>query len=563
MPQLFVSYAHKDEAFTKKFIEVVQNRYKNDPAVRVWYDRNLTGGVDWWKEIMRQLGKTDIFIYLMSQTALNSEYCQAEFREAYRLRKQIITVQVDANLDIDNDQLSAIQYVDLTHGLDHADSRQELLRAIDDQLKRVPPMRLLPPRSWKQTSQPNQPNKSANAPIGTERVLRKPMDIDTRLAYIQTIIGAVGLIVSVIALVFAYIEISGSPTPTPPIIGGSVSAVPTPLPTTQPPPDGSLAPSPTVTLSVFEQVQTAEAIQTQQMQIQQTLNAQETATELTRLNTEKTVEAIGATETVAFATLLALSTTPTPKATLTALEQAIERARTFTGTRNVDWQPFSHVFNDGVARVLVPVGCFRMGSNDGDDDEQPVHEQCISEPFWLDKYEVTNALYGSASGCGYSSEADQPRNCVNWLDAQAFCEAHGGTLPSEKQWEYAARGVESWAYPWGNEYDVERVIGADDPTYMYNSTAPVGSRPDGVSWVGAMDMSGNLWEWTSTAYGVYPYTQEDEQLNNKDVSRILRGGSFGTPANGLRSAFRFSWNPADIDNYFGIRCAFSLNNSGL
>ena len=125
MPQLFVSYAHKDEAFTKKFIEVVQNRYKNDPAVRVWYDRNLTGGVDWWKEIMRQLGKTDIFIYLMSQTALNSEYCQAEFREAYRLRKQIITVQVDANLDIDNDQLSAIQYVDLTHGLDHAEDRPQ------------------------------------------------------------------------------------------------------------------------------------------------------------------------------------------------------------------------------------------------------------------------------------------------------------------------------------------------------------------------------------------------------------------------------------------------------
>lgn len=340
MPQLFVSYAHKDEAFTKKFIEVVQNRYKNDPAVRVWYDRNLTGGVDWWKEIMRQLGKTDIFIYLMSQTALNSEYCQAEFREAYRLRKQIITVQVDANLDIDNDQLSAIQYVDLTHGLDHADSRQELLRAIDDQLKRVPPMRLLPPRSWKQTPQPNQPNKSANAPTGTERVLRKPMDIDTRLAYIQTIIGAVGLILSVIALVFAYIAIIpiienwGNSIPTPPIIGESFSAVPTPLPTTQPPPDGVLTPSPTATLSVFEQVQTAEAIQTQQMQIQQTLNAQETATELTRLNTEKTLQAIGATETVAFATLLALSATPTPTATLTALEQAIERARTFTGTRN-------------------------------------------------------------------------------------------------------------------------------------------------------------------------------------------------------------------------------------
>jgi formylglycine-generating enzyme required for sulfatase activity len=390
------------------------------------------------------------------------------------------------------------------------------------------------------------------------------MDIDTRLAYIQTIIGAVALIVSIIALVFAYIEISGSPTPTPPIIGESFSAVPTPLPTTQPPPDGVLTPSPTATLSVFEQVQTAEAIQTQQMQIQQTLNAQETATELTRINTEKTVEAIGATETVAFATLLALSATPTPTATLTALEQAIERARTFTGTRNVDWQPFSHVFPDGVEMVLVPVGCFQMGSNFGNIDERPVHEQCITEPFWLDKYEVTNALYGSASGCDYSSEADQPRNCVNWLDAQAFCEAHGGTLPSEKQWEYAARGLESWAYPWGNEYDVERVIGDDDPTYGDTQTAPVGSRLDGASWVEAMDMSGNVWEWTHTRHDPYPYEEGDNDFYSGDISnRVLRGGSLILPAFKLRSANRGDWHPIAVSNIIGFRCALSLNNSGL
>ena len=618
MPQLFVSYAHKDEAFTKKFIEVVQNRYKNDPAVRVWYDRNLTGGVDWWKEIMRQLGKTDIFIYLMSQTALNSEYCQAEFREAYRLRKQIITVQVDANLDIDNDQLSAIQYVDLTHGLDHADSRQELLRAIDDQLKRVPPMRLLPPRSWKQTPQPNQPNKSANAPTGTERVLRKPMDIDTRLAYIQTIIGAVALIVSIIALVFAYIEISGSPTPTPPIIGESFSAVPTPLPTTQPPPDGVLTPSPTATLSVFEQVQTAEAIQTQQMQIQQTLNAQETATELTRLNTEKTLQAIGATETVAFATLLALSATPTATPTATATHTATPDPLVIAKNgvaSNADWKPYVGIegitqrdFN-GHSMVLVPAGQFVIGSTEAEvkqavalcqqaadnnaecqrswyEDELSTEDntQIFDEPFWIDRYEVTRAQYEQCVASGtcettpsseYSTDPNQPINNVNWFQAQVYCQWRGAELPTEAQWEYASRGPDRLIFPWGNTFDgdqanhCDRLCGELFTSYNYvhqeyddgyAGTSPVGSYPTGVSWVGTLDQAGNIWEWTSTAYGDYPYTQEDEQTNNQDISRVLRGGSFHFPAHFLRSANRLSWYPTDYYVNTGFRCALSLNN---
>ena len=228
---------------------------------------------------------------------------------------------------------------------------------------------------------------------------------------------------------------------------------------------------------------------------------------------------------------------------------------------NRDWMPVELDFG-GVTMVLVPVGCFQMGSNNGG-DEQPVHEQCVTEPFWLDKYEVTNALYGSVSGCWYSTEADQPRNCVSWLDAQAFCEARGGTLPSEMQWEYAARGVESWEYPWGNDYDAERVIGEDDPTYGDNRTAPVGSRPDGASWVGAMDMSGNVWEWTSTAYLDYPYTQEDEQPNNSNISRVLRGGSFVDSAGDLRSANRGYVYPAGDDDSAGFRCAFSLNSPGL
>ncbi|MGV2433598.1 MAG UNVERIFIED_CONTAM: SUMF1/EgtB/PvdO family nonheme iron enzyme [Anaerolineae bacterium] len=82
------------------------------------------------------------------------------------------------------------------------------------------------------------------------------------------------------------------------------------------------------------------------------------------------------------------------------------------------------------------------------------------------------------------------------------------------------------------------------PTYGDTQTAPVGSRPDGASWVGAMDVSGNVWEWTSTAYRDYPYTQEDEQPNNQDISRIWRGGSFYDPADGLRSADRLIRDPS-------------------
>ena len=240
-----------------------------------------------------------------------------------------------------------------------------------------------------------------------------------------------------------------------------------------------------------------------------------------------------------------------------AREQALDRARNFTGTRNSDWEPYSHVFEDGVERVLVPVGCFQMGSTDYS-DEQPVREQCITEPFWLDKYEVTNALYGSVGCSDWSSEPDQPRNCVTWIEAQAFCEAHGGNLPTEAQWEYAARGVESWVYPWGNEYVSEYVIGADDPTYGNTKTAPVGSRPEGASWVGTLDQSGNVWEWTATRYDPYPYELGDDSYDSGDNrTRVLRGGSFSNSSDLLRSASRNGRDPLVGDLSRGFRCARS------
>ncbi|MGB1286409.1 MAG: formylglycine-generating enzyme family protein [Aggregatilineales bacterium] len=223
---------------------------------------------------------------------------------------------------------------------------------------------------------------------------------------------------------------------------------------------------------------------------------------------------------------------------------------------NNDWIPVEQDF-DGIPMMLVPPGCFMMGSDRSDSDEQPVHEVCFDDAFWIDKTEVTNEQYGSVSDgtlcMEYSSHPDQPRNCVNWFDAQDFCEARGGRLPTEAEWEYVARGTDSLVYPWGNTWL------SDSATYSGNSsgiTSVAVSRPDGASWVGALHMSGNAWEWTGSLYKSYPYNKNDgrETEDNTDDAHVMRGGSFFSTSDSLRAASRFSYLPADSFNSNGFRC---------
>ena len=232
-----------------------------------------------------------------------------------------------------------------------------------------------------------------------------------------------------------------------------------------------------------------------------------------------------------------------------------------------DWTVVEGDFN-GTTMVLVPAGSFMMGSENNNPDEKPVHIQRFDSPFWIDKTEVTRGAYKACNVCEdppssdeYSIEESQPINRVTWEQAAKYCNWRGARLPTEVEWEYAARGPDSWKYPWGNEFDEKRVHYTENAG---NKTASVGEYPRGKSWVGALDMAGNVWEWTSSLYEDYPYVDSDgreltwtetNENIDKDKKIVLRGGSFWGNSDDLRAADRRE-DVADSDvTSFGFRCA--------
>lgn len=232
-------------------------------------------------------------------------------------------------------------------------------------------------------------------------------------------------------------------------------------------------------------------------------------------------------------------------------------------SQNADWTPVERDF-DGVTMVLVPAGCFRMGNDpvayDGFDFGVPDGgEQCFDAPFWLDKLEVSNAQFAAFNGVAGQvspwSRDEQPRGQISWFEARDFCELRGARLPTEREWEYAARGPDGWLYAWGNEFNPENAVYGENSN---RETAAVGSRPDGASWVGALDMTGNVWEWVDSIYAPYPYDADDgrEDMDESPEFRIQRGGSWGNlNIDYLHTTFRHSSYPDYYGYSAGFRCA--------
>jgi formylglycine-generating enzyme required for sulfatase activity len=257
--------------------------------------------------------------------------------------------------------------------------------------------------------------------------------------------------------------------------------------------------------------------------------------------------------------------------------------------------------------VFVPGGQFFMGSDEGTTREKPAHNVKLS-PFCIDVYEVSVAKYVACSDQGKckraartnqwegitasdkktydplcnATESDgravHPINCVDWERADTYCKGMlpHGRLPTEAEWEFAARGSDGRLYPWGDEAPSAKYLnacgsecvawgkshGVSLPA-MYKAndgwpnTAPVGSFPSGKSRFGLMDVVGNVWEWVGDWYG--PYTDApstDPRGPESGTGKVMRGGAWnGSDPSWVRPSFRYMNDPASSSYGVGFRCA--------
>jgi formylglycine-generating enzyme required for sulfatase activity len=231
---------------------------------------------------------------------------------------------------------------------------------------------------------------------------------------------------------------------------------------------------------------------------------------------------------------------------------------------------------DGAVMVFVPEGQFQMGSSDADPDarreEKPVHTVQL-DAFWIDKNEVTNGQYRlcvEAGACeepscwdsGDLNAPDQPVVCVTWADAQAYAAWVGGRLPTEAEWEMAARGGDGRLYPWG-----EKAPDCQAANYKgcLGRPATVGTYPGGASPYGALDMAGNVWEWVADWYDDTYYTNaaaQNPQGPDSGERRVVRGGSFDMSEQRLRATYRIGNLPEYSNWDLGFRVVVAAGSSG-
>lgn len=252
---------------------------------------------------------------------------------------------------------------------------------------------------------------------------------------------------------------------------------------------------------------------------------------------------------------------------------------------------------DGMVMVYVPAGGLQMGSTDAALEqadelcvkyrpacergsfgrEMPAHPVAL-DAFWIDRTEVTNAQYalcvadGSCRESEYAEHpdfngADHPVVGVDWYNAWLYCQWAGARLPTEAEWEYAARGPEGRVFPWGDTFDGNRLnfcdvncpIGWTIPEYDdgHVYTAPVGSYPEGASWCGALDMSGNVSEWVADWYALYYPSERRVSPTgpSSGSSKTVRVGSWVNFPEAGRAAARGPENPDRAWNSLEFRCA--------
>lgn len=229
---------------------------------------------------------------------------------------------------------------------------------------------------------------------------------------------------------------------------------------------------------------------------------------------------------------------------------------------------------DGMVQVYVPAGSFSMGGDIEQSEAQPAHTVTLSA-YWIDQTEVTNGMYALCVDAGqceppYHSDSKTQRSYfgnatydnypvvwLNWEKASAYCTWAERRLPTEAEWEYAARGDDGRTYPWGND-----PLACNLANYKgcMGDTTAVGSYPEGASPFGVLDMAGNATEWVNDWFGAYPFEAVvDPQGPTSGEYQILRGGSFFLIDKNLQSSYRLASFTIPGYSYYdsGFRCAQS------
>ena len=300
-----------------------------------------------------------------------------------------------------------------------------------------------------------------------------------------------------------------------------------------------------------------------------------------------------------------LTPTSTPTATHTETPTATE---TPTPTETPTITPIPTLLvreTDNMPMLLVSGGSFLMGAAEDDvnagDDEKPQH-QVILEPYYIDQYEVSVAQYAlflnelggyeracnqadcawpreRASTSNYLSITEQedgsvhfapfetygnyPANYITWYGARNYCQWVGGRLPTEAEWEFAARGTDGRSYPWGNrDPDTLRAVFNSS---SFENIKPVDALPDGTSFFGAFAMAGSMWEWVADWYDPNYYSQSpvSNPTGPEGDQRVIRGGAWpnNNLADRLRSTNRSAAPPDTLSATYGFRCAFPVNGN--
>lgn len=464
MPRIFISYRRADSAM---LANLIANELE-ERGIDVFLDTTDMDGAGPFPDRLRHaIESADIFVCLLGATTLDSYWVKQEIMYANQQQKPLLPVFQERYTPPDPVPDEHVEALLKSDGIQFLDVRNIYIAdAIDDLAEMIH-------RTFKSTQTIQAVKVADPAP--------KPLQSLNPLVAILPIILII-VIVGVIGVQPGGFLNPLEPTATP-------TATPTRTPTTEPSDTPSNTPTATVTN--------------------------------TPTNTPSHTPTPTATATF----------TDTPTNTPEPLVVALALAQNFAGG-NADWQVFVQEF-EGVPMVLVPKGCFRIGSNIGEENERNGNDLCFDVPFWIDQYEVTNEqfarLNGAATNDATWSGDLRPRDQITWFEARDFCKSRDARLPTEAEWEYAARGPEGWLYPWGNAFDEELTVWRRDfGTTIDKGTALVGSIEAGKSWVGAYDMSGNLWEWTMSLYMNYPVIDGDERNQDSEqiVFRVIRGGGW-------------------------------------